>query len=99
MALARLFSVALRIRTCGRTSSATLSPRTSSSLLLMWCSPYDSAAMSCCLNVLPPFRRPCDRKAHARVSRLFFRVLIDDAWGDEVRFSVPEHLSDLRKLA
>ena len=40
-----------------------------------------------------------DRKAHARVSRLFFRVLIDDAWGDEVRFSVPEHLSDLRKLA
>ncbi len=45
-------------------------------------------------NVLAP-----DRQAHARWSRLFFRELIDKAWGGEVRFSVPEHLKDLRRLA
>jgi hypothetical protein len=37
--------------------------------------------------------------AHARLSRLFFGALIDDAWGGEVRFSVPERLKDLRELA
>ena len=40
-----------------------------------------------------------ERKAHDRVARLFFRTLIVGAWGGEVRFSVPEDLRDLRKLA
>jgi hypothetical protein len=37
--------------------------------------------------------------AHAELSRLFFRMLIVDAWGDEVRFLLPEDLQDLRRLA
>lgn len=40
-----------------------------------------------------------EKEAHDRISRLFFRTLIVGAWGEEVRFSVPAHLSDLRKLA
>ena len=40
-----------------------------------------------------------EREAHDRVARLFFRTLIVGAWGSEVRFSVPEDLRDLRKLA
>lgn len=40
-----------------------------------------------------------DRRAHCALSRLFFNTLIDDAWGHEVRFSVPERLRDLRQLA
>jgi len=40
-----------------------------------------------------------DHQVHADWSRRFFSVLIDRAWGGEVRFSVPEHLRDLRRLA
>ncbi|MDB5898746.1 MAG: hypothetical protein JWP22_2547 [Ramlibacter sp.] len=40
-----------------------------------------------------------EKEAHDRISRLFFRTLIVGAWGDEVRFSVPQSLRDLRKLA
>lgn len=40
-----------------------------------------------------------DSQAHARLSRFFFSALIDEAWGGEVRFSVPDHLRDLRSLA
>jgi hypothetical protein len=40
-----------------------------------------------------------DHHVHAAWSRRFFSTLIDRAWGGEVRFSVPEHLSDLRRLA
>lgn len=40
-----------------------------------------------------------EKEAHDRISRLFFSTLIDDAWGGEVRFIVPERLSDMRKLA
>ena len=49
--------------------------------------------------VLYPDRQAPERKAHAQLSRLFFCSLIDQAWGGEVRFSVPEHLRDLRELA
>lgn len=40
-----------------------------------------------------------EKEAHDRISRLFFRTLIVGAWGEEVRFLVPENLADLRKLA
>ncbi|RYY86767.1 MAG: DUF2236 domain-containing protein [Comamonadaceae bacterium] len=40
-----------------------------------------------------------EQEAHVRVANLFFRVLIVQAWGKEVTFSVPERLRDLRKLA
>lgn len=40
-----------------------------------------------------------DHAAHAALSRRFFSMLIDRAWGGEVRFSVPEYLQDLRRLA
>jgi hypothetical protein len=40
-----------------------------------------------------------DHRVHAAWSRRFFSTLIDRAWGGEVRFSVPEHLKDLRRLA
>ncbi|MBE7367796.1 oxygenase MpaB family protein [Ramlibacter pallidus] len=40
-----------------------------------------------------------EKEAHDRISRLFFRTLIVGAWGEEVRFSVPEDLEDMRKLA
>lgn len=40
-----------------------------------------------------------EKEAHDRISRLFFRALIVGAWGEEVRFLVPENLADLRKLA
>jgi hypothetical protein len=40
-----------------------------------------------------------EKEAHDRISRLFFRTLIVGAWGDELRFSVPQSLRDLRKLA
>lgn len=40
-----------------------------------------------------------EQEAHVRVANLFFRKLIVRAWGSEVIFSVPERLSDLRKLA
>ena len=40
-----------------------------------------------------------DSLALARLSRFFFSALIDKAWGGEVRFSVPDHLRDLRSLA
>lgn len=40
-----------------------------------------------------------EKEAHDRISRLFFRTLIVGAWGEEVRFMVPENLKDMRKLA
>jgi hypothetical protein len=40
-----------------------------------------------------------EKEAHDRISRLFFRTLIVGAWGEEVRFLVPQSLEDLRKLA
>ena len=40
-----------------------------------------------------------EQEAHERISQLFFRTLIQGAWGEEVRFSVPETLADMRKLA
>ena len=40
-----------------------------------------------------------DSDAHARLSRFFFSALIDEAWGGDVRFSVPDHLRDMRRLA
>lgn len=40
-----------------------------------------------------------ERKVHNAISSMFFRSLIVHAWGDEVRFGVPERLRDLRKLA
>lgn len=40
-----------------------------------------------------------DRAVHATWSRWFFEALIDRAWGGEVRFLVPAHLRDLRRLA
>lgn len=40
-----------------------------------------------------------EKEAHDRISQLFFRTLIVGAWGEEVRFLVPENLSDMRKLA
>ncbi|QJW84431.1 DUF2236 domain-containing protein [Ramlibacter terrae] len=40
-----------------------------------------------------------EAKVHTAISRMFFRSLIVHAWGEEVRFGVPERLRDLRKLA
>jgi len=38
-------------------------------------------------------------KVHSAISRMFFRSLIVHAWGEEVRFGVPQRLRDLRELA
>ena len=40
-----------------------------------------------------------EQVAHDRISRLFFKTLIVGAWGEEVRFMVPESVADLRQLA
>lgn len=40
-----------------------------------------------------------EKEAHDRISRLFFRSLIVGAWGEEVRFMVPQDLADMRRLA
>lgn len=40
-----------------------------------------------------------EKEAHDRISRLCFQALIVGGWGEEVRFSVPASLRDMRKLA